>query len=826
SLSFTPYLHLAILVLASSALAIFGYNQIFKEAKSGQAFPTALVRPTRQLAFQGRLTDQDGRPIGISTNVAFKLYNQAESGTEVYSVPTCTVTPDENGIFSTQIGNGICGTEIGPEVFSENTSLFLEVAIGGQSLIPRQPIATSGYALNSETLQGYPASASATENTIPVVNNDGAIILGAASPTLLAENGTFAIKGQAVTLATTPGTDGDVTVAPDGRGSVNLIGSLDRGIFVNVTDANLTTGTLIEGYVANNSRTGTLLHLASGTKQVNRLTIYTTGQTDIIADTYTKPAFSIKQTGSGPIFSAKTGQTRVAQLSASGDFDLLGGLSLGGRLLADTRSSGRAGVIFNQNNSGPIFAASASGTPRFVIANNGNVGINTINPTEGALVVSGRTWTDEFTLAKRPVSGYILTSDSGGNAAWSDPTIVGNWQRNSGALAPVSVTDDVLLGATATASAKFAFLNVGSGTPTASIAGSSTNAASYLTGDGLLGTRNSQSLTLGAAGTGNIVLSPGGTTALTAVGANLTAAGTLTLPNSNSLTGVANYLRLSNGLSVGGADTYYLNSSGTGNLNALTLAGNLLANGDTTLGNAITDNITFTGRVALDSDLIPIGTTGTNDLGSSALPWDNLYVDNIYSSGTIAGFWQRLLGVLSPANSTDDLALGGTATSSAKFQIFADTGSATAAGNLTLTGTAPTLATRLFRALTLGDSQTGDILLSPGTGKNVGIGTTAPDNNLDIVGSLDVSGTTEFGNLAYTWPTTQTANYVLATNGSGSLSWGDPAVLAGATIYWTQASGSLFPKNSTVDAFIGGQASSSAKFAFLNVGSGTPTASI
>ena len=62
SLSFTPYLHLAILVLASSALAIFGYNQIFKEAKSGQAFPTALVRPTRQLAFQGRLTDQDGRP--------------------------------------------------------------------------------------------------------------------------------------------------------------------------------------------------------------------------------------------------------------------------------------------------------------------------------------------------------------------------------------------------------------------------------------------------------------------------------------------------------------------------------------------------------------------------------------------------------------------------------------------------------------------------------------------------------------------------------------------------------------------------------------------
>ena len=141
--------------------------------------------------------------------------------------------------------------------------------------------------------------------------------------------------------------------------------------------------------------------------------------------------------------------------------------------------------------------------------------------------------------------------------------------------------------------------------------------------------------------------------------------------------------------------------------------------------------------MALDSDLIPIGTTGTNDLGASALPWDNLYVDNIYSSGTIAGFWQRLLGVLSPANSTDDLAIGGTATSSAKFQVFGDTGNATTSGNLTFTGTAPTIATRLARALTIGDSQTGDILLTPGTGKNVGIGDTTPDAFLEVLGTTE-----------------------------------------------------------------------------------------
>ena len=45
---------------------------------------------------------------------------------------------------------------------------------------------------------------------------------------------------------------------------------------------------------------------------------------------------------------------------------------------------------------------------------------------------------------------------------------------------------------------------------------------------GVLGTTNGQTLTLGAVGTGNIVLAPNGTTALTAAGANLFGAGTFT----------------------------------------------------------------------------------------------------------------------------------------------------------------------------------------------------------------------------------------------------------------------------------------------------------
>ena len=40
------------------------------------------------------------------------------------------------------------------------------------------------------------------------------------------------------------------------------------------------------------------------------------------------------------------------------------------------------------------------------------------------------------------------------------------------------------------------------------------------------------------------------------------------------------------------------------------------------------------------------------------------------------------------------------------------------------------------------------------------------------------------------------------------------------------ANGALFPTNTTVDLFVGGNSTSSAKFAFINVNSGVATASI
>ena len=105
-------------------------------------------------------------------------------------------------------------------------------------------------------------------------------------------------------------------------------------------------------------------------------------------------------------------------------------------------------------------------------------------------------------------AGYVLTTnDTGADPTWVDASSLGTnyLQRNLGTIAPVNITDDLLLGGIATSSARFAFINnIGAGTPTASISANSGNNALYITGGGVLGTTNMQTLTIGGSDTGNV----------------------------------------------------------------------------------------------------------------------------------------------------------------------------------------------------------------------------------------------------------------------------------------------------------------------------------
>jgi len=233
--------------------------------------------------------------------------------------------------------------------------------------------------------------------------------------------------------------------------------------------------------------------------------------------------------------------TEKAQFDANGNLGI-GTAAPVAPLHVNGAYGGNAAAIVNQQNSGDIFTASASGITKFTIANSGTLSLANYNNC-GALTTTGTT---------------LVCSGT--------PSGTNFWNQILGALTPQIETQDLLIGGTSTASAKFAVINVNSGTPTASISGASNNALA-LTATGTISTTNGETLTLGAAGTGNIVLAPNGTPALTATGTNLVAAGTLT-----GLTGLTSSgtITFSN---LGGTGVVQSNSSGILSSGALNLAG-------------------------------------------------------------------------------------------------------------------------------------------------------------------------------------------------------------------------------------------------------------
>ena len=157
------YLTIFILILFSVALGIFGYNQIFKEALLSQAYPQAPspTTPNRYFSFQARLTDSSDNPITTPTDVRFSIYNSVDaSGSAQLWEELRYIDPDQDGIFSVTLGTE---NDIATSIFTENSNLWLGVTVETDpEATPRQRIATVGYALNAETLQGFPPSASAS----------------------------------------------------------------------------------------------------------------------------------------------------------------------------------------------------------------------------------------------------------------------------------------------------------------------------------------------------------------------------------------------------------------------------------------------------------------------------------------------------------------------------------------------------------------------------------------------------------------------------------------------------------------------------------------
>lgn len=435
----------------------------------------------------------------------------------------------------------------------------------------------------------------------------------------------------------------------------------------------------------------------------------------------------------GTTFATFTNSTTDLTITvAGGNIITSSALNLGGAAAAD----------YN------FFAADISGvsTPDGV----GDLYIQDELEVDGTIRLNNQTYTFPGTAGS---NGYALTTNGSGTLSWTDTSTFGTnyWNQASGSLYPKISTVDLLIGSTATTSAKFGFINVLTGTPTATISAGEAGALS-LTSTGTINTTAMQTLTLGSSTTGNVVIDSGTSVITlsdaTTVSSNLTVAGTTGL----TFTGVGGDITFTNGEKIDNdSDGTVAITATTLSLSGTTLTASSLATFTTaaTLSMASTTTLNCGDCIDFDdiADSLSIDAATDINLGTNALTIDldssgdfsirdvttdiATFADNgaitfAPTSGqnlavNTAGGGDFIINTSQFFVEGTDGSVGiGTATPLAKFDV---NGTASISGNLSFSG-ARTIAATAMNTLTVGDSSTGNLILSPGG--NVGIATTTP----------------------------------------------------------------------------------------------------
>src|SRR4030042_1899956 len=108
------------------------------------------------------------------------------------------------------------------------------------------------------------------------IYKDGVLTLEGAEPALKAIGGLL-IEAKSLILSTEHNTDGEITISPDGNGIANFIFEGNGENFLKAQAANLTSGSLYYGVVANNSTGYNLLKLQSGSNPIHRFSVDAVG---------------------------------------------------------------------------------------------------------------------------------------------------------------------------------------------------------------------------------------------------------------------------------------------------------------------------------------------------------------------------------------------------------------------------------------------------------------------------------------------------------------------------------------------------------------------
>src|SRR3990167_4093937 len=372
----------------------------------------------------------------------------------------------------------------------------------------------------------------------------------------------------------------------------------------------------------------------------------------------------------------------------------------------------------------------------------GNILVGPLNGTTASYVAPLDTNTVDLGTPSLNFRNLYLN----GNLIAGPSGTIAFWQIQSGGLFPTQLTTDLMIGGTSSSAAKFAILNMNSGTPTASISAQNVSAqALVLSSDGSIQSVRNNTLTIGGATTGNITLSPSNGSGITTnTGTmNLSTGNTYQIAGTNVLSGTTL------GTGITGSSLTSVGTIATGVWNATTLGTAYGGTGQDFSGTAQGNILYFSAAGTLSA--LGVGTNGQvlQSGGAAANPsWTTVSGSN----------WDVLSGAISPQRaSTVDFLLGGSSTSSAEFGVIninSGTVTATSSGSYTVRGalTAHTFdildnGTLNFRRSPGGDGGVATVLYL-GSNGNVGVGNASP-TSLFSVGSSDRFQVNSSGQLTF-----------------------------------------------------------------------------
>jgi hypothetical protein len=132
---------------------------------------TVWAQPPQMITYQGLLTDASGSPVADGNySLTFGIYDAATGGTQLWTETQSSVTV-QNGLFKVQLGS------VSALSLDFDDPYWLEVQVGGGAAqVPRVQLSSAPYsfmAMDSDQVDGFDASATATANTLLPLDNTG-----------------------------------------------------------------------------------------------------------------------------------------------------------------------------------------------------------------------------------------------------------------------------------------------------------------------------------------------------------------------------------------------------------------------------------------------------------------------------------------------------------------------------------------------------------------------------------------------------------------------------------------------------------------------------